>query len=130
MRRRRFIVAALALLLLAGVVVATVVLARRPSPRAAPVSPQQALSSARTACAAADELQRLVERNARLDQVRSALHRAEQAAQTAARGDARWQALDGGVKSLRIGIDANDERVTRTGVGVVRAECGRLAQLP
>jgi hypothetical protein len=121
-RGRRVVAAAVVLAVVAAV---TVLLARQPTkPKA--VSSSEALVAAQDACAAADELQRLVERNARLDEVRRALRRAEDAADTAARGDARWQALDGGVKSVRIGIEANDERVTRTGITVVRAECRRL----
>lgn len=116
-----------AVVVAAIVVVSVVVLARQPSSRKpAPVSPAQATAAARSACSATDDLQRLVEQNARLDVVRAALHRAEVAADTAARGDAIWQALDGGVKSLRIGIDADDARATRVGIDVVRSECRRL----
>lgn len=124
MRRGRVAIAA-ALVVVLCVVVAVVLLARQPSSAKA-ISPEQAGASAREACAAAEQLEQLVARNASLDDVRSALRRAEGAAELAARGDASWQALDGGVKSLRIGIDADDARVTRTGIDVVRAECRRV----
>jgi hypothetical protein len=121
-RRRR---AAVAVALLLLVVVAAVLLARRPT-KAQSVSPQQATAAARQACAAIEDLEQLVLRNARLDEVRRARQPAAGADDTAARGDARWQALDGGVKSLRIGIEANDGRATRVGIDVVRAECRRV----
>src|SRR3954453_5023789 len=108
-RRRRVVVVAAAVVVAAIAGTAIVLLAGRDS-SPAKVTPQQAEEAARSSCAAAVELERLVGRNAGLDDVRRALRTAETEADTAAHGDTRWLALDGGVKSVRIGIDSNDAR--------------------
>jgi hypothetical protein len=110
---------------LLAVVVVIVVLTRRSS-APQPVTPAQAHAAAVQTCADATTFEQLIERNASIDDVKRVLRRAERESETAARGDAAWYALSGGIKSLRISLDANDGRVARTGIDVVRAECGRL----
>ena len=117
-------VAVVVLVAVAGLVV--YLLARRPS-EPADVSPQQARVAADATCAAMTTFEDLVRRNARVDEVREVLERAEKQADRAARGDAVFLGLSGGVKSVRIALDGNDGRAARVGIGVVRAECDRLA---
>jgi hypothetical protein len=114
------------LVALVGTGVAVVTLAGRPT-RAQPVTPAEANAAARTACSEATTFEELVARNASVDEVTAALRRAEREADTAARGDAAWIALAGGIKALRLSLSANDGRAARTGIDVVRAECRRTA---
>jgi hypothetical protein len=123
--RTRWGIAAAVALVAIGVVV--VVLAQHSSMPAA-VSPEQAQDAATKACSEAAAFEALVARNAPIDLVKKALGRAESASDTASRGDSKWVALSGGIKSLRIGLDANDARVARTGIDVVHTECRRLKQ--
>ena len=95
--------------------------------RPATPTPAQARSSAAKACADLADFERLVDRNAGIDEVKAALRRAERESDTAAGGDAAWYGLSGGVKSLRLALDANDGRAARVGIDVVRTECKRVA---
>ena len=90
-----------------------------------PVTPAEARSAAEASCSDIARFEELVAANARLDDVRKALGRAERQAEVAARGDAVWVALAGGVQSVRVALDANDARAARVGIDVVRSECRR-----
>jgi hypothetical protein len=125
-RRTRVVtVATLVVALVATAVTVTLLSQREPEPP--PVTAAQARAAAAKACADVTAFERLVERNASITDVKAVLSRAEQEAATAARGDASWYGLSGGLKTLRIALDADDERVARTGINVVRTECRRLA---
>lgn len=124
--RRRSVVAALTVAL-AATVVGIAWTAGRPA-RREPVSTAEARAAASRACAEAAGFERLVGRNASIDDVRASLRRAEAQADLAARGDAAWYALAGGIKALRLSLDANDARAARTGIDVVRTECRRLGE--
>jgi hypothetical protein len=110
---------------LVAIAVAAVVLAKHDS-EPPPVTPAEAHAAAVQTCADATTFEQLIQRNASIDDVKAVLRRAERESETAARGDAAWYALSGGIKSLRLSLDANDGRVARTGIDVVRAECSRL----
>lgn len=107
-----------------GTALTVVLLAREPSQPAA-VSAVQARAAAERSCAQAARFELLVRENAPLDEVRQALGRAERDAEAAARGDATWVALAGGVQTVRVALDADDERAARVGIDVVRSECRR-----
>lgn len=87
------------------------------------MSSAAARTAAGNACADATDFESLILRNAPVDEVKAVLRRAERQADTAARGDPRWYALSGGLKSIDIALDANDGRAARTGIDVVRTEC-------
>jgi len=127
MRRRLLLAVALASVVAAGTL--AYLLASSPS-TPAPVSAAQATAAAADSCRQLAAFDELVRANAPLDQVNAALKRATDRARTAARGDARWQALAGGTQSLRIALDANDARAARVGIDVVRAECRRSSARP
>lgn len=86
---------------------------------------EQAARLAAQACAHMLRVEELVGDNASVEQVRQALRDAERTARRAAQGDATWLALAGGVSSVRLAVEADDERVARTGIDVVRTECRR-----
>ncbi len=96
--------------------------------RDAALTPEQARSAAARACEQVRLVEQLVGANADTDQVFAALEIAEREAGAAAEGDPRWLGLSGGVQSLAIAFRADDPRVARTGIDVVRAECSRLGQ--
>ena len=89
------------------------------------VPPAQAGPAAAVACAHVQRFEELLAENAPITQVRDVLREAERSARRAAQGDPTWLALSGGVSSLRIAVEADDERVARTGIDVVRTECRR-----
>lgn len=124
-RCTRLTVAVAVVLALLAAAALLVMLARRPTP-VDPVSPAQGRAAAARACAEAIRFEGLVSQNAPIDDVLASLGRAEDEADTAARGDSSYLALAGGIKALRIALDANDGRAARTGIDVVRAECRRL----
>ena len=89
------------------------------------VTPGQARPAAAAACAHVQRFEELLAENASITEVRDVLREAERSARRAAQGDSTWLALSGGVSSLRIAVEADDERVARTGIDVVRTECRR-----
>lgn len=92
-----------------------------------PVTPAEAGPAAAAACAQMQRFEELLAQNASISEVREALRSAERSARRAAQGDATWIALSGGISSVRIAVEANDERVARTGIDVVRTECRRVS---
>lgn len=124
-RRTRLVVAAALAIALLAATAFLVMQARRPT-SVAPVSPAEGRAAAVRACSEAIRFEGLVSQNAPIDDVLASLGRAEHDADTAARADPSYLALAGGIKALRIALDANDGRAARTGIDVVRAECRRL----
>lgn len=116
---------ALLLLVLAGGAVAFLLLRGGDTSAAEPVTPAEAEPAAAAACAQMQRFEELLEENASISEVRDVLRSAERSARRAAQGDATWIALSGGISSVRIAVEANDERVARTGIDVVRTECRR-----
>ena len=127
MRRRSRVAVLLAVLVVAGGAATAVVLLAREPARPEPVSAAEAAPAARASCDAMTTFEQLVTANADLDRVRDALGTAERQAERAARGDATYLALAGGVQSVRLALDADDARAARVGIDVVRAECRRLS---
>ena len=127
MRRRTRVAVLLAVLVAAGGIGIAAVLPAREPAEPEPVTQAEAVTAARASCDAVADFEQLVEANADIDRVKDALGAAERQAERAARGDALYLALSGGVQSVRLALDADDPRAARVGIDVVRAECRRLA---
>lgn len=111
---------------MAGAVVAYLLLRGDGTVGAPAVTPEEAGAAAATACAQMQRFEELLTQNAPITDVRDTLREAERMARRAAQGDPLWLALSGGISSVRIAVEANDERVARTGIDVVRTECRRV----
>lgn len=116
-------VAAVLLALAGGAAVFLLLNGTESEPR--PVTQTEAGPAAAAACAQMRHFEELLAQNASISEVRDVLRAAERSARRAAQGDARWLALSGGISSVRIAVEADDERVARTGIDVVRTECRR-----
>lgn len=87
------------------------------------LDPAAAAVEAARACRLVTDVERRIEADAAGDTILSDLRRAERTARSAAEHDPRWLPLSGGVSALRIGLEHDQPRSARTGIGVVRAEC-------
>lgn len=87
----------------------------------------EALSLAAQSCRSLQDFTDLVDRNAPVSAVLSAVDRAVAQARDASSADPRWISLAGGAESLSIAVRANDAQAASVGIRVVTAECARTA---